>query len=301
MEPSIVLPACLVLAAAAPLAYGQALTQSLEGGVELSVTVPDSVVQGRQFPVSVLVENRGWEEKRDVLLEFRSDPQITGDESLRIGSVSADGSHGATLSFSASGPPATYYINIDYSHVLLENNETPRAPFSADIAVPVQVRQAPGVEVRTSAPETIFEDAEFPFGVEVTPDSDVRGLEVRIVPPGGVEFRGQTRHSFSGLEAGQTVSADSRILTPPMAVASESELPFAVVVSYEDGQGIEHSESRTVQVTLRPRAFMEITTEGGVWVGGFFIAPYVSLGTIIGIPAGALVTLLVRRRAGRSG
>ena len=51
-----------------------------------------------------------------------------------------------------------------------------------------------------------------------------------------------------------------------------------------------------LSVVLRPRTFMELTTDGGIWVGDFFIAPYVSLGTIIGIPAGAIISLLVRRK-----
>lgn len=297
MEAARALPLCLLFAAA-PLAYGETLRQSLEGGVELSVTFPDSVVAGERFSVSVLVENRGWEEKRDVLLEFRPDPQIRPPQSLSVGSVSEGGSHGATLGFSSSGPPATYYLNIDYSHVLLENNETPRAPFSADIAVPVEVKAGPAVAVATSAPESIFEDAEFPFGVSITPDSDIEDLEVRIVPPGRIEFSGKTRHTFSAVQAGQQIDIDSRILAPAMDVASESQLPFAVLLQYRDSRGAEHSDSQTVQITLRPRAFAEITTEGGVWVGGFFIAPYVSLGTIIGVPAGALLTVLLRRRRG---
>ena len=294
------MPAFLILAAA-PLAYAETVNQSMEGGMELSVTYPDSVVQGQQFPVSVLVENRGWEEKREIMLEFRSDSQISAQGPLEVGSIAEGGSHGATLNFSASGPPATYYINIDYSHILLENNETPRAPFSSDIAVPITVREGPRITVVTSTPESIFEGAEFPFGVNVTSDSELRNLEVQIVLPDGIEFRGQTHHTVYGVEAGQTISIDSRILTPAAVVSAESKLPFTVIISYKDTQGAESSESHTVQITLRPRAFMEITTEGGVWVGGVFIAPYVSLGTLVGIPAGALVTLLVRRRQGRSG
>ncbi len=40
---------------------------------------------------------------------------------------------------------------------------------------------------------------------------------------------------------------------------------------------------------------MELTTGGGIWIGSLFIAPYVSLGTIIGIPAGAIISLLIRK------
>jgi len=40
---------------------------------------------------------------------------------------------------------------------------------------------------------------------------------------------------------------------------------------------------------------LEITNDGGIWVGDFFIAPYVSIGTIVGIPAGTIFSLLLRR------
>jgi hypothetical protein len=40
---------------------------------------------------------------------------------------------------------------------------------------------------------------------------------------------------------------------------------------------------------------MEITTDGGIWIGNFFLAPYVSIGTIIAIPAGTLFSLAIKR------
>ena len=40
---------------------------------------------------------------------------------------------------------------------------------------------------------------------------------------------------------------------------------------------------------------MELTSDGGIWIGDFFIAPYVSIGTIVGIPAGTILSLIIRR------
>ena len=40
--------------------------------------------------------------------------------------------------------------------------------------------------------------------------------------------------------------------------------------------------------------FMEVTNDWGIWIGDFFIAPYVSVGTIVGIPAGTILSLLIR-------
>ena len=62
-----------------------------------------------------------------------------------------------------------------------------------------------------------------------------------------------------------------------------------------DDVGNEKIDSKTVQLVLRPRTFMEITTDGGIWIGDFFLAPYVSIGTIIAIPAGTLFSLAIKR------
>jgi hypothetical protein len=102
-------------------------------------------------------------------------------------------------------------------------------------------------------------------------------------------------HSFSTIQKDSPVVIDSRIISPIKEVNSEYKLPFQIMVTYTDDLGEEKQESQTVSTILRPRTFMELTTDGGIWIGSFFLAPYVSIGTIIGIPAGAIISLLVRK------
>jgi len=40
---------------------------------------------------------------------------------------------------------------------------------------------------------------------------------------------------------------------------------------------------------------MELITDGEIWIGNFFISPYVSIRTIIGIPVGMIISLLIRK------
>ena len=67
-----------------------------------------------------------------------------------------------------------------------------------------------------------------------------------------------------------------------------------MLVSYTDDLGEENTETQSVPLLLRPKMFMEITNDWGIWIGDFFIAPYVSVGTIVGIPAGTILSLLIR-------
>ena len=269
--------------------------------MDIEITHPDSVVVGRTFPVSILVVNNGWEEKQDIVFGFSPDEKITpvSNNELKIDRISAGGSFGDSIDFNVFeyATPGPHFLNVDYSHVLLANNEEPQEPFVTNIAIPLQIKEQSKLVIHTITPESIFTNAEFPFTVEVlSEDSDINNVRIEIIPPTDIEFRGETLHTFSTIEKGIVVPITSRLITPSEEINTEYKVPFQINVSYKDDVGEEKTDSKTVVLVMRPRTFMELTTDGGIWLGDFFIAPYISLGTIIGIPLGAILSLLIRRR-----
>ena len=283
--------------------YGETLVQSVEGGMDVEITYPDEMVAGREGMVSILVKNNGWEEKRDISFVFSSSGiagLVAEPDSIEIERLAEGGSYGENISLVTTDDAGAgiHFLNIGYSQILVANNETPQEPLYRDIAIPITVKGDPTVTILTKTPESIFADAEFPIEVEVTSqDIDITDVRVMVIPPKDIEFRGETMHSFSKIEKGTPVGITSQIITPAGDVNTEYKLPFEIIVQYTDDVGGQKEDSQTVSVVLRPRTFMELTADGGIWVGNFFIAPYVSLGTIIGVPAGAIVSLLIRRRA----
>jgi len=120
-------------------------------------------------------------------------------------------------------------------------------------------------------------------------------VSVQIIPSDNILFLGEEIHSFSSIQQNVPVSINTQIKTPQQELGTEHKIPFQVVVSYTDDLGNEKTDSKTVPLVLRPRTFMELTTDGGIWIGNFFIAPYVSIGTIIGIPLGTLFSIAIKR------
>ncbi len=181
--------------------------------------------------------------------------------------------------------------------MLLVNNEEPRTVTQTNIAVPILIIEQPKVTIHTITPESLFTNAEFPFTVEIiSEDIDINDVRLEIIPPPDVDFRGETLHTFSSIQQNVPISVTSRIITPPQEINTEYKIPFQVIVSYLDDIGQEETDSKTISILMRPRTFMELTTDGGIWIGDFFIAPYVSLGTIIGIPAGTIFSLALRKK-----
>jgi hypothetical protein len=276
------------------------IKQTVEGGMDVTITHPDSVIAGRDFAISILVQNNGWEDKQDIslIITTQDDAISTKNGTLSVARLSKEGSYGGTIDFSSlmQAQQGTYYLNSLYSHVLLSNNETPMPPFQKNIAIPIELKGQPEIQLNTVTPTAIFPNAEFAFDVEIlSKDIDLKDVTVAIVAPSDITFRGQSVHSFSSLQKNTPVLIHSQIITNPVDITTEHKLPFEVLVRYTDDTGEEKTTSKTIPLLLRPRTFMEITSDGGIWVGGVFLAPYVSIGTIIGIPAGTLFSILIHR------
>lgn len=285
-----------------PIAFADTKNQIMEGSMNITITYPNEAVIGRIVTVSILVENKGWEDKQDISFVFSSHDNALvplASNSILIEKLSQGGSFGGNIDFqiSENANSGINFLNIKYSQILVANNENPLDKIYQDIAIPITLKEKPSVIIYTKTPESIFAKAEFPFEVEViSEDINIADVNIKVIPPKDIEFRGETLHTFSTIQKNTPVGITSRIITSNEEVNTEYKLPFEIIVEYTDDEGKKNVESKTVSLVLRPRTFMELTTDGGIWIGEFFIAPYVSLGTIIGIPAGAIITLIIRKR-----
>ena len=282
-------------------AYGETINQSMEGSMDIQITHPDEVIVGRIASISVLIKNNGWEDKQDISFIFTSQDNSmipVLDNSITIKKLSQGSSFGGSIDFKIPSDvnPGIHFLNVKYSQILVSNNKEPEEPIIYDIAIPIVVKNKPSVIIHTITPEAIFTNAEFPFVVEITSkDIEISNVNIEIIPPRDIQFRGETSHSFSNIQKNSPIIINSRIISPIEEVNTEYKIPFNIIVRYTDDVGEEKIESQAVSIILRPRTFMELTTDGGIWIGDFFIAPYVSIGTIIGIPAGAIISLLIRK------
>ena len=283
-----------------PMVYAEDVTETFEGGMDLQITHPESVMIGRIFSVAIHLENNGWENKQDISFTITNPDSAfiaLGSEIHKIPELTTSSSFGTTLDYEVSknANEGTHFLNISYSQVLVSNNVDPMPATNTAIALPIMVVKEPVVTIQTTTPESIFSNTEFPFEVSVVShDIDIKDLTVQFIVPEDIEFRGDTSYNMSLLEKGTPFNVKAEMITPTN-ISTEHTIPVKVIVSYTDDLGDEKSDDSSVSLLLRPKTFLEITNDGGLWVGDFFIAPYVSIGTIVGIPAGTIFSLLLKR------
>ena len=268
--------------------------------MDLEITYPESVMIDRIFSISILLQNNGWENKQDISFTLSNlDGAFTahGDNTIIIDELTTTSSFGTTVDYQVSSTAieGPHFLNIDYSQVLVSNNIDPMEPTQTNIAIPIVVFGNPVIVIETVTPESIFSNSEFTFETTVlSEDIDLKDVTVQIITPGDIEFRGDTSYVISFLEKQEPYTITAEMITPINDVTNEYTIPVKVLISYTDDLGEEKTETQSVPLLLRPKMFMEITNDWGIWIGDFFIAPYVSVGTLVGIPAGTILSLLIR-------
>ncbi len=281
-------------------AYSETVKLSQDGGMEIEIVHPDSVLNERTFSISFLIQNNGWESKQEIILKLTNpDDAFTPvtEEKIRIEELTSSSSFGTTLDYVVhkDATEGTHFINIDYSQILLSNNVDPMPQTQMNIAIPIEVLNRPEIVIETITPESIFAKSEFSIQATITSnDIDLEDITLEIIAP-DIEFRGDTFYKLSSLEKQTPYTISAELITPVENVTTEYTIPVKVILTYTDDLGETNTSTQSMPLLLRPKTFMELTNDGGIWIGDFFIAPYVSIGTIVGIPAGTILSLIIRR------
>ena len=281
-------------------AYSETVKLSQDGGMEIEIVHPDSVLNERTFSISFLIQNNGWESKQDIILKLTNPDDAfkpVAEETIRIEELTSSSSFGTTLDYVVhkDATEGTHFINIDYSQILLSNNVDPMPQTQMNIAIPIEVLNRPEIVIETITPESIFAKSEFSIQATITSsDIDLEDITLEIIAP-DIEFRGDTFYKLSSLEKQTPYTISAELITPVENVTTEYTIPVKVILTYTDDLGETNTSTQSMPLLLRPKTFMELTNDGGIWIGDFFIAPYVSIGTIVGIPAGTILSLIIRR------
>ena len=281
-------------------AYSETVSLSPDGGMTIEILHPNSVLIDRTFSISFLIQNNGWESKQDILIKLTNPDNAFAPidtEQIQIDELTASSSFGTTIDYivQKDATEGTHFINIDYSQILLSNNVDPMPPTQMNLAIPIEVQNRPQIIIETITPESIFANSEFTVQATITSqDIDLQDVTLEIIAP-DIEFRGDTFYKLSSLEKNTPYTITAELITPLENITTEYTIPVKVVLTYTDDLGETNTSTQSMPLLLRPKTFMELTNDGGIWIGDFFIAPYVRIGTIVGIPAGTILSLLIRR------
>ena len=194
------------------------------------VTQPETVIVNEEFNISFFISSDYSNSATNVTLKIDLPSEIfeyDDEQTFFIEKISARSTYGKTITavVQENASSGTHYINYDFLHTYDEK-------YSVSNAIPINIIDKPDVSLGIKVQQSIYTAAEFPFVVEVQSyGTDLNNLTITINPPDEIEFRGQTKHTLSNINANQITIFRSILVTPIDAeISYEHYIPFYVTL-----------------------------------------------------------------------
>ena len=223
------------------------------GHLNMYVTQPETVIINEEFNISFFISNDYSNSATNVTLKIDLPSEIFeygGEKIFFIEKISGKSTYGKTITVVVQENVSSgiHYINYDFLYNYDEKH-------SVSNAIPINIITKPDVSLGIKVQKSIYTAAEFPFVVEVQSyGADIHNLTITINPPDEIEFRGQTKHTLSNIDANQITMFRSILVTPIDAeIGYEHYIPFYVILEYVDDGGTKHEISENISILLRQK------------------------------------------------
>ena len=262
-----------------------------DANVELTLNYPDVVTQGKEFVLATIVKA-----KSDQMSNFTitiSSPEIeTSQNQFHIDYLPKDSTLGNNFNVKIKPPSpdgivitnisVEYYIKGFFDENPMRNVLTK--------AFELNIHSKPILSLDFDAPDSVFAGESFSVkGTIKNQGYDAQNIQI-TADSTQVNLEGKKIYSISNLDAGKTADFEF-VLQTPKDLAIPTDITVNVATSYQDKPGKEYKLDDSLQVFARQRGILEIGGAQGIWVGNFFIAPVVGVGTIVGSAIGFFIFL----------
>ena len=233
------------------------ITQTMNGGNIVTITHPDSLEVGEEFPITVSLENTGTEEIENIKLTLNFPVESfdnTTPNGRTVPSLLPSGLETLDFNFLVLSDtiPGTYYFELKYSQVIVRDGEFIR---DGDlISIPIYFKTAkpePKISVETTTngvssdlfevptrivieptlPSEVFPNENFTMIVNITPSTNITNVSLQVIPPKELSFEGDLEKVIPLIEQ-YVLASKAFTLVLKEEVQEDKTIPFQVIVKY---------------------------------------------------------------------
>ncbi|MGI0046730.1 MAG: hypothetical protein ACREBB_06030 [Nitrosotalea sp.] len=259
--------------------------------LQLSLNYPDVVTQGKEFVLSSVVEVTVDQVSNITVTVTCPELQIQ-QNSFHLDKLAKGSNFGNNFNSTVKNgvPDGNFVANIEIDYFVkgffdpqpVKHTITQTAQFFA--------ASKPSLSLNLQAPSDVFSGE--PFNIKGTIEnqgSSAHSIELSAFSP-DLQLSGQKSLAVTNLDAGKSMDFE-------FIVQSQKNLgaPINAVVhvngTYSDDTGKTYSIDNSFSVYVTQRGLLEVGDASGIWVGQFFIAPVVGVGSIVSSVIGFFIFL----------
>lgn len=261
-----------------------------DANIEVTLNYPDTVTHGNEFVLSAIVKTKA-DQLSNITVSIASPEIEILQNQFHIENLPKDSTLGNNFNVKVKqqAPDGAFLVNISVEYFIKGFFDESPVKNTLTKAVGLNVQSKPILVLHADAPDSIFAGEEFSIKGTIQ-NQGYDAQNIQIVINSSVELEGKKFHSLTNLDAGKTDEFEF-VLKTPKELARPTDMTILISTSYFDKSGKEYNQEDSLDLFVRQRGILEIGGAEGIWVGDFFIAPVVGVGTIVSSVIGFLIFL----------
>ena len=260
-----------------------------DANIDVTINYPDVVTQGNEFVLSSAVKTKA-DQMSNITISISSPEIEISQNQFSIQSLPRDSTLGNNfnMKIKPESPDGKFLTNVSVEYFIRGFFDEKPVKNILTKAIELNVQSKPILLLDFDTPDSIFVGE--PFFVKGTIKN--QGYDAQDIKMSAdsdqITIEGKKIYSLTNLEAGKTENFEF-ILQTPKDLTIPSDITVNISTSYHDEDGKKYAIDDMVKVFARQRGILEIGDAEGIWVGNFFIAPVVGVGTIVSSVIGFLI------------
>ena len=260
-----------------------------DANIDVTINYPDVVTQGNEFVLSSAVKTKA-DQMSNITISISSPEIEISQNQFNIQSLPRDSTLGNNfnMKIKPESPDGKFLTNVSVEYFIKGFFDEKPVKNILTKAIELNVQSKPILLLDLNAPDSVFAGEMFSVKGTVR-NQGYNAQNIKIITDSDqVALDGKKIYSLTNLDAGKTENFEF-ILQTPKDLTIPTDVTINVSTSFFDESGKEYTIEDSLKVFTRQRGILEIGGSEGIWVGNFFIAPVVGVGTIVSSVIGFLI------------
>lgn len=271
-------------------AYGIENTIS-DPNIQVVLNYPDILTTQDNFVLSSVVKTTA-DQVSNITVTISSPEINMAQNQFHIDSLPKDSTLGNNFNAQVKDgtPDGSFLANVEVQYFIKGFFDQKPVKMSFTKAIELNTQSKPLILLNAQAPDEAFAGEPFSITGEIkNQGSEAQNIQLNV-DSAQVTLSGKKIYSLTNLEAGKSSSFEFVVLTQKdLSIPTHANIHLNG--TYTDKSGKTYSLEDSLNVFVRQRGMMEIGGAQGIWLGNFFIAPVVGVGTIVSSVIGFLIFL----------
>lgn len=282
----------LIVITSALFLQAYAVQNSLsDPNIQLILNYPDVVEQGRGFVLSSIVKATADQVSNITVTISSPELQIPQDR-FHLDTLQKDSTFGNDFNVKVNEgvPDGTFVANIQIEYFIKGLFDSQPVRHTITQTTEFNAESRPILSLDIQSPSNVF--AGEPFSIKGTvknQGANAHNIELGV-SSSEVQLEGKKSLLLTNLATGGTTDFEFVVQTQK-EIGDPLHATVHINGSYADESGKTYPLDESLSIFARHRGILEVGDASGIWIGQFFIAPVVGVGTIVSSVIGFLLFL----------